>query len=1161
MGDLTNQSYVQETNVPPPFTVDEIAKETSDEQTLTDYVPACTLVSSYINKHPLGVALLALMDSGSNFSLIHRSKLPPGCVPSMIPNPQTANTAAGNFHFSSVVVLEDAHLPEFSRSLKIERMVAYVFDAPCKYDLIIGRNWLNPNKFDIQFSTKTMHWFGREVPMKQSTTPELFYINDDDFHNDDPFSDLFTGYKNADKSNILPAKYEGVESLDAVVSKQDHLSTEEKKKLRSVFEGHDKLFEGKLGCYPGKKIHLDLKPGSKPHHARPYPVPLRHTQLFQNEAAHLCNEGVLTPCGATEHAYPTFIVPKKDNRVRWVSDFRILNDMLVRKQYRIPRIQDIIRKRGRYRYMTKIDISMQFYTFELDEESSWLCVIVTPFGKYRYLRLPMGVCNSPDFAQDIMEDIFKDMMHEIDIYIDDIGIFDEDYDTHMTKVRKVLTRLQENGFTVNPLKCEWAVQETDWLGYWFTPNGIKPWKKKIDAILQLDTPKSVSDLRSFIGAVNFYRDMWPRRAHLLSPLTSLTGKSTLEWTPAHQRAFERMKALVVTDAMLAFPDHNLPFHIHTDSSDFQLGAMISQNDRPIAYYTRKLTPAQRNYTTMEKELLAIVAVLKEYRTTLFGAQLHIHTDHKNLTYQNLNTQRVIRWRLYIEEFSPTFHYVKGEDNVLADYLSRAPILEEKEAVPSQPSQLEELIDDIDDNIGIPPTDQPSAFSCSLPASFYSSPEIVDCLSKCPDVVECFCMTDDDIAECFMSNRTPESFLNVPPGPNPLDYARIAERQGNDARLQQLHTNDPIRYPKRPFHSNDLIVFRPDPTLDEWKIYLPTSILNETINWFHRVLLHVGTTRLHASIATHFFHPELKRRITEIVSTCRECQQYKRPGRGYGHLPPREALFQPFTEVAVDSIGPWRVTVNGQQMIFRALTMIDTVSNLVEIKRCRATGLDTARTFEREWLYRYPRPNKCIHDNGPEFNNHDFQFLLTDWGVKAHPISVANPQANSICERLHLTVANLISVFVHSNPPQTAQAATNLVDEAIATASHAYRSTVHSTLGVSPGALVYHRDMLLDVPYVADLITLRNRRQLKIDENLRKENNRRRNYDYRVGESVYELSKVKDPLFSRIRIQARGPFPILQVHSNGTLTIRRTNQVQDRVNIRHLRPAIFGPNQQ
>ena len=150
-------------HTPPTFAPEEIAKEISSEKSHSDCAPACTLATSYLNKHPVDVAMMALVDSGSNFSLVHRSKSPAGCIPARVPV-QNAHAAAGSFTFSSVVVLEDAHSPEFSRSLRIEKMVACVFDAPCRRDVIIGRNWMIPNKFNIVFETKMMTWFGREVP-------------------------------------------------------------------------------------------------------------------------------------------------------------------------------------------------------------------------------------------------------------------------------------------------------------------------------------------------------------------------------------------------------------------------------------------------------------------------------------------------------------------------------------------------------------------------------------------------------------------------------------------------------------------------------------------------------------------------------------------------------------------------------------------------------------------------------------------------------------------------------------------------------------------------------------------------------------------------------------------------------------------------------------
>ncbi len=273
---------------------------------------------------------------------------------------------------------------------------------------------------------------------------------------------------------ILDAKYEMV-WIEDVVKPLEYLSTQQKADLKQVFSEFTKLFDGTLWVYPHKKFHIELEPGAKPRHARPYLVPVVHLETFKKDLTHLCEIGVLGPQGASKWSYPTFITPKKDGRVCWVSDLREFNKVVRGRPYPLSTIQDILRRCSGFKFFTKKDILMQHYTFGMDKESKDLCTISTPIAKFNY---------TPDFAQEVIENIFRDVA-EVEVYIDDIGIFSDSWEQHFTVLHIVVQILQENGFTVNPLKCEWAVKETDWLGYRLTPTGLKIQKKKIDAILKM----------------------------------------------------------------------------------------------------------------------------------------------------------------------------------------------------------------------------------------------------------------------------------------------------------------------------------------------------------------------------------------------------------------------------------------------------------------------------------------------------------------------------------------------------------------------------------------------------------------------------------------------------------------------------------------------------
>jgi hypothetical protein len=391
-----------------------------------------------------------------------------------------------------------------------------------------------------------------------------------------------------------------------------------------------------------------------------------------------------------------------------------------------------------------------------------------------------------------------------------------------------------------------------------------------------------------------------------------------------------------------------------------------QDNAPVACYSRKLSSAQKNCTVGEKELLSIVETLKEHRSMLFGCkEPHVCTD----------TQRVPRWCLFLEECAPTLHCVKGETNALADALSRWPFSER---------QREQNCENPDSSL--------QGFS------FYS-----------------MAIEDDDLLDCFV--HLPDQ-AGVP---FVLDYETAADAQTRDAELQQLAQREPTKFVRQMLAPNTHVWCCIKEPHVPWKIFLPNELLEPAARWCHLALGHVGGSRLGDTTTMHFCNRHLRNRIEDIVSRCNTCQRLKLVGRGHGKVALREAASLPWREVAVDLVGPWTSQVGDQKNTFVALTMIDMVANLVEVVRIdNKTAAHVAHHFENTWLSRFPRPTHLIYDQGGEFTGHAFQNMLNRLHVHRHPVSAKNPQANSVCERMHQTIGNSLRVLSTLHPPEGTQ---------------------------------------------------------------------------------------------------------------------------------------------
>jgi len=553
------------------------------------------------------------------------------------------------------------------------------------YDVIVGRDILKFIKIDLRFSDEIIEWDGAEMPFKDgdASTKEAHCAADSD-----PAEDAVHRVK-----RILDAKCDKTD-VEKICEEQAELVKQQRGPPAVLLCKHEAMFDGQLGHWHGQEVKLELQEGANPYHAHACNVPRCHMQTLKAEVERLVKIGVLKKVNRSEWAAPAFVIPKKDGSATFISDFRELNKRMLGKPCCIPNIQDMLLNLEGFQWTTGLDLNMGHCHVRLDPASKQLCAIALPFSKCKCQAIPLGLCNGPDIFQEKMSELM-DGLAFVRTHIDDLlcptkGTFSD----HLEKAELVPQRLQKAGLNANVTKSFFARSQLQCLGHWITPTGIEPVHDKVKAVLTIAEPKTRKELRSFIGVVNCYRDMWVRRSHVLAPLAALTSKTTKwKWEPQHQKAFAMAKRIIAKETLLAYPNFNKPFQIHTNANHYQLGTAASQEGKPIAFCSRKLDPAQTRHTTTERELLSIAETLKEYRNMLLGQQIEVFTDHKNPVYKHFNTERVVRWRLLLEEFSPELTHVKGVNNVVADALSRLKMAEEELSAKAFANELANEEDD------------------------------------------------------------------------------------------------------------------------------------------------------------------------------------------------------------------------------------------------------------------------------------------------------------------------------------------------------------------------------------------------------------------------------------------------------------------------------------
>ena len=374
------------------------------------------------------------------------------------------------------------------------------------------------------------------------------------------------------------------------------------------------------------------------------------------------------------YASPAILVKKKCDTWRLCIDFRKLNSQTIKDKFPIPVIEDLLDELCGARYFTKLDLRSGYHQIRMKPEDIHKTAFRTYFGYFEYLVMPFGLTNAPATFQSLMNDIFASWMRKIMlVFFDDILIYSKSKEDHLRHIKIILDILRKQKLFAKQSKCVFAAEQVEYLGHVISAQGVATDPQKISAVKDWPIPLNITQQRASLGLVGYYRRFIRDFGLICRPLHDLLRKDSFIWTDIQTKAFHQLKHSLITAPVLALPNFNLPFVLETDASGFGLGTVLMQQGRPLAYYSRTLGIRAAEWSTSEKEALAILEALKRRCHYFLGSTLVIKTDQKSLKF--MTEQKVsegIQHKLLLKllEFTYTIEYKKGKENKAADALSR-----------------------------------------------------------------------------------------------------------------------------------------------------------------------------------------------------------------------------------------------------------------------------------------------------------------------------------------------------------------------------------------------------------------------------------------------------------------------------------------------------------
>ena len=749
-------------------------------------------------------------------------------------------------------------------------------------------------------------------------------------------------------------------TISQELAEKDHAAKAPKKFEDIVppqYQAYAEVFEKKeFDCLPERRPWdhaIELIPGAKPVDCKVYPLSPQEQRQLDEFLEENLRSGRIQP-SKSPMASPFFFVKKKDGSLRPVQDYRKLNAMTVKNRYPLPLIQELVGKLKGARYFTKLDVRWGYNNVRIQEGDEWKAAFRTNRGLFEPLVMFFGLTNSPATFQTMMNDLFRDLINRevVVVYLDDIMIFTKSLEEHRRIVCEVLEILRKNKLYLKPEKCEFEVTKTEYLGMIISEGHVGMDPVKVKGISEWPVPKCKREVQAFLGFTNFYRRFIQDYGKIAKPLSSLTGNSEWTWGIEQQRAFEMMKDTIIKAPVLVIPNDDDPFRVECDASDFAIGAVLSQRQgdkwHPVAFLSKAMNATERNYEIYDKELLAVMTSLDEWRQYLMGARhtFEILTDHKNLEYfrkpQKLN-RRQARWLTELADYDFTLQHKPGRTHLKPDLLSRRADHEKGEK----------------DNEDI---------TFLKPEWFRAQEFSLD--------------QEDEILHRIKRSRGNKDKAVI--------KALANKEKGWSEDADGIVTwQDRIYVPK-------------DKGLRE-------KIIRQ--NHDSPIAGHPGRYKTQELITRDFWWPRITADVRTYISGCEACQRTKtHHARPAAPLQPNEIPKRPWEIVSVDMIGPLpesagnNAILNVIDMFSKQIISIPTQTEL--------SSMGWARLYRDHVWCNHGKSRKIVSDRGPQFVSQFIKDLYMLLGIEGNPSTAYHPQTDGQTERMNQEIEQYLRIYIN-----------------------------------------------------------------------------------------------------------------------------------------------------